>query len=35
VDQTKEFEHLTPMDRKAILEIVRGTKKGLPAYWKS
>jgi hypothetical protein len=35
VDQTKEFEHLTATDRKAVLEIVRGTKKGLPAYWKS
>jgi len=34
VDQTKEFEHLTATDRKAVLEIVRGTKKGLPAYWK-
>lgn len=34
-DKSKEFEHLSALDRKAILEIMRGTKKDLPAYWKS
>jgi hypothetical protein len=34
-DQSKEFSHLNVTDRNAILEIVRGTKKGLPDYWKS
>ena len=29
-----EYSALTPADRRAILEILRETKKGLPAYWK-
>lgn len=33
-DQSKTFAHLTPNDRQAILEILRDTKKDLPAYWK-
>ena len=32
-DQSSKFSHLSPADRNAILEIVRSTKKGLPAYW--
>ena len=31
VDRSKEFEHLSDQDRKDILEVVRGTVKGLPA----
>lgn len=34
-DTSKEFSHLTPSDRKAILEILRDTKPNIPAYWKS
>jgi hypothetical protein len=31
---TKEgFEQMTPDDRRAIVEILRDTKKGLPGYW--
>lgn len=30
-DETAKFRHLTPADRKAILEILLATKKGLPA----
>jgi hypothetical protein len=33
-DTSGEFEHLSAADRKAILEILRATKPGLPAYWK-
>ena len=33
-DQGKQFAHLTAADRQAVLEILRETKKGLPAYWK-
>jgi hypothetical protein len=33
-DQSKEFAHLTAADRQAVLEILRETKKGIPAYWK-
>jgi hypothetical protein len=33
-DRSKEFAHLSETDRKAVLEILRETKKGLPAYWK-
>jgi hypothetical protein len=33
-DQSKPFEHLKADDRKAILEILRETKPGLPGYWK-
>jgi len=33
-DQSKPFEHLSGDDRRAILEILRETKPGLPGYWK-
>ncbi len=33
-DQSHPFAHLSSEDRRAILEIVRETKQGLPAYWK-
>jgi len=33
-DTAKEFEHLSKADRTAVLEILRDTKPGLPAYWK-
>ena len=32
-DQSKEFAHLSAADRRAILEILRATKKDLPKYW--
>jgi hypothetical protein len=32
-DQTPMYARLTREDRKAVLEIVRETKKGLPDYW--
>ena len=32
-DQTPAYDHLSAADRKAILEILRETKPGLPAYW--
>ncbi|HEY1240909.1 MAG TPA: hypothetical protein VGF16_10145 [Bryobacteraceae bacterium] len=32
-DHSKTFESLAAADRRAILEIVRDTKPGLPAYW--
>ncbi len=32
-DQTKDYAHLSGEDRQAILEILRETKLGLPAYW--
>ena len=32
-DTSPAFAHLTGEDRKAILEILRGTKDGLPDYW--
>lgn len=34
-DQSKTFERISDADRRAILEIVLDTKKGLPAYWKA
>src|SRR3954468_5822444 len=34
-EATKGYEHLSPADRKAILEIITDTKKGLPACWKA
>ena len=34
-DQGKEFQHLTEADRTSILEILRSTKRDLPAYWHS
>jgi hypothetical protein len=33
-DTSKEFAHLLPNDRRAILEILRDTKPSLPKYWK-
>lgn len=33
-DQTKDFAHLSAADRREILDILRDTKAGLPAYWK-
>lgn len=33
-DQNKPFARLAADDRRALLEIVRDTKKGLPAWWK-
>jgi hypothetical protein len=33
-DQTKAYASLTAADRKAVLEILRDTKQGLPDYWK-
>ncbi len=33
-DTSKPFAHLSPQDRRAVLEIVRETKTGLPGYWK-
>jgi len=32
--EDKDFERIQPQTRLAILEIVRETKLGLPAYWK-
>ena len=32
-DQSKKFARLSAEDRRAVLEIVRQTKPGLPAYW--
>lgn len=32
-DQSPQFAHLTPVDRHAILEILRETKEGLPESW--
>jgi hypothetical protein len=34
-DQSKEFAHLSTADRRAILEILRATKKNLPKYWQA
>jgi hypothetical protein len=34
-DHTPAYARLTAADRRAILEIVRATKQGLPDYWKS
>jgi hypothetical protein len=33
-DHSRPFEHLTPADRQAVLEILRETRPGLPAYWR-
>jgi hypothetical protein len=33
-DQSKPFAHLTAADRQAVREILRETKKDMPAYWK-
>lgn len=32
-DASDDFQHLTATDRRAVLEILRDTKKGLPDYW--
>jgi hypothetical protein len=32
-DQSKEFAHLSSVDRRTILEILLATKKNLPKYW--
>ncbi len=32
-DRSPAFARLSPEDRQAILEILRDTKRGLPAYW--
>ena len=34
-DVSEKYSHLSPDDRRAILEILRQTKKDLPDYWKS
>ncbi len=34
-DRNPKFQRLSPDDRRAILEIVRDTKQGLPSYWKT
>ena len=34
-DVDRDFSHLSPADRSAILEILRETKQGLPASWGS
>jgi hypothetical protein len=33
-DTSEDFQHLTPVDRQAILAILRDTKQGLPEYWR-
>jgi len=32
-DKSEMFDHLSPFDRQAILEILRDTKTGMPDYW--
>jgi hypothetical protein len=34
-DASPKFAHLSKVDRKAILEILLATKKGLPDYWRT
>ena len=34
-DQGKEFAGLSPTDRRAILDLLLSTKKGLPEYWQT
>ena len=34
-DDSKEFRHLSKVDRQNILEILRETKPGLPKYWQA
>ena len=34
-DTSKRYARLTTADRRAVLEIVRDTKSGLPEYWKN
>lgn len=33
-DQSEDFAHLSPIDRQAILAILRATKRGLPGEWR-
>jgi hypothetical protein len=33
-DTKPEYAHLSPADRRAVLEILLATRPGLPAYWK-
>jgi hypothetical protein len=33
-DDAEEYEHLSAADRRAIMEILRDTKSGLPDYWR-
>jgi hypothetical protein len=33
-DESAKFARLTTADRRAILEIVRDTKSGLPDFWR-
>ena len=33
-DTSAAFAHLTPADRRAVLEILRETLPDLPEYWK-
>lgn len=33
-DRTPAYQRLSPGDRRAVLEILRDTKKGLPDYWR-
>jgi hypothetical protein len=33
-DYTRDFDHLSPADRTALLEILRDTVPDLPAYWR-
>lgn len=34
LDASPPFKHLTPDDRRAIVEILRDTKRNLPSYWR-
>lgn len=34
-DQSKDYAHLSPADRKAILEILQATRKGLPDFFQA
>jgi hypothetical protein len=34
-DQSPAYARRTPAERKAILEILKETKPGLPEYWKA
>jgi hypothetical protein len=33
-EPSEEFANLSPESRRAIYEILRDTKSGLPSYWK-
>jgi hypothetical protein len=33
-DKSRDFAHLTPADRQAVLEILQETKPGLAGLWK-